>query len=424
MEFNGIKIPTNDKKVAITPNHGDATVRLKKEDVIIIFDEKYFILWKNEFVRVAIKILEQVFEGYFDFKISTNMTGALYARFSLKGGENYEVSCQRYYTFIDIVSQISMPLPMDYFVTAEKAQKTLSNLKLGDEKQYEKIIIYDNNKQQIDDKNFQLKNLSNPKLYFSVGPNQKSSVATTQNINKLTTQHLDSPPVGYQQPGSTQPKAPFVYYPKLDELKSPDNGTKQSSFNSNEENQSPLLRYNTGTKLVIHFICEESVGKKFESFDERIASNMTIGELSNFISNKYGIQGELSSPIQLEQLNTKQENNLSVLTKYLARLISGYLFIGEYQEAFHQILGKIGEGATSCTYIVFDKRINKMICKKVIKIKDGKEFKTARNAVKEFEVMHSLDHPCICKAIGYNTSEKVEEGVTAVAIFMEYLEHN
>ena len=624
MEFNGIKIPTNGKKVTITPNHGDATVKLKKEDVIIIFDEKYFILWKNEFVRVAVKILEQVFEGYFDFKISTNMTGALYARFSLKGGENYEVSCQRYYTFIDIVSQISMPLPMDYFVTAEKAQKTLSNLKLGDEKQYEKIIIYDNNKQQIDDKNFQLKNLSNPKLYFSVGPNQKSSVATTQNINKLTTQYLDSPPVGYQQPGSTQPKAPFVYYPKLDELKSSDNGTKQSSSNSNEENQSPLLRYNTGTKLVIHFICEESVGKKFESFDERIASNMTIGELSNFISNKYGIhgqvklhylkdhtegieeektikdiiknlqqkdeknkinnilyvgrikssksstklepvqptdvdddddvdddndndnennenkkdhpnkstkkskpsikkmipkitpvsndgeklpesdkgknkniiftfvfnnqeedmsipsesllknqnkklhqifdiesdqkleftsqvngeeeksiedenqpmktftdkvihiyiQGELSSPIQLEQLNTEQENNLSVLTKYLARLISGYLFIGEYQEAFHQILGKIGEGATSCTYIVFDKRINKMICKKVIKIKDGKEFKTAQNAVKEFEVMLSLDHPCICKAIGYNTSEKVEEGVTAVAIFMEYLEHN
>ena len=405
---------------------------------------------------------------------------------------------------------------------------------------------------------------------------------------------------------------------------SSDNETKQSSFNSNEENQSPLLRYNTGTKLVIHFICEESVGKKFESFDERIASNMTIGELSNFISNKYGIhgqvklhylkdhtegieeektikdiiknlqqkdeknkinnilyvgrikssksstklepvqptdvdddddvdddndndnennenkkdhpnkstkkskpsikkmipkitpvsndgeklpesdkgknkniiftfvfnnqeedisipsesllknqnkklhqifdiepdqkleftsqvngeeeksiedenqpmktftdkvihiyiQGELSSPIQLEQLNTEQENNLSVLTKYLARLISGYLFIGEYQEAFHQILGKIGEGATSCTYIVFDKRINKMICKKVIKIKDGKEFKTAQNAVKEFEVMLSLDHPCICKAIGYNTSEKVEEGVTAVAIFMEYLEHN
>ena len=202
MEFNGIKIPTNGNKVAITPNYGDATVRLKKEDVIIIFDEKYFILWKYEFVRVAIKILEQVFEGYFDFKISTNMTGALYARFSLKGGENYEVSCQRYYTFIDIVSQISMPLPMDYFVTAEKAQKTLSNLKLGDEKQYEKIIIYDNNKQQIDDKNFQLKNLSNPKLYFSS-----------------------------------------------------DNETKQSFSNINEENQSPSLRLNKGTKsLFISFV--------------------------------------------------------------------------------------------------------------------------------------------------------------------------
>lgn len=97
--------------------------------------------------------------------------GILYPRFSLRGGENYEVSCQRYYTFIDIVSQISMPLPMDYFVTVGKAQKALRDLKLGDEKQYEKIIIYDNNKQQIVDKKYQLKNISTPKLNYSVLPN-------------------------------------------------------------------------------------------------------------------------------------------------------------------------------------------------------------------------------------------------------------
>lgn len=38
---------------------------------------------------------------------------------------------------------------MDFFVTVGKAQKALSNLKLGDEKQNGKIIIYDDNKQKF-----------------------------------------------------------------------------------------------------------------------------------------------------------------------------------------------------------------------------------------------------------------------------------
>lgn len=38
MEFNGLKIPNDGKKVAITPDHCDATVKLKKEDVIIILN--------------------------------------------------------------------------------------------------------------------------------------------------------------------------------------------------------------------------------------------------------------------------------------------------------------------------------------------------------------------------------------------------
>lgn len=104
-------------------------------------------------------------------------------------------------------------------------------------------------------------------------------------------------------------------------------------------------------------------------------------------------------------------------------------FIDNEDEEYHIILRKIGEGGTSITYQIFDTRTRQIMCKKVLKNEEeeGKfNFKDVQNAMKEFEVLYNLDHPCICRAIGINTSEPVDSNadkdMTTVALFLEYFE--
>lgn len=68
------------------------------------------------------------------------------------------------------------------------------------------------------------------------------------------------------------------------------------------------------------------------------------------------------------------------------------------------------------------------MCKKILKYKgDQSEIKDAQNALKEFQILHEIDHPNICKAIGMNMSDMIEiikngkkEKVTTIALFLEY----
>ena len=106
-------------------------------------------------------------------------------------------------------------------------------------------------------------------------------------------------------------------------------------------------------------------------------------------------------------------------------------FIDENDEKHHKVLSKIGEGATSITYKVFDARNKKIMCKKIIKVlsKAESSFKVMQNSIKEFEVLWMLDHPCICRAIGINTSETVndpniKQEMTTIAIFLEFEEYS
>lgn len=92
--------------------------------------------------------------------------------------------------------------------------------------------------------------------------------------------------------------------------------------------------------------------------------------------------------------------------------------------------GEIGEGATSTTYKVIDKRTKMPLCKKVLKVKEKCTIKDAQNAMKEFEFLHVINHPCICKSYYINTSEAVripnkrkKEETTTVSIYLEYLEY-
>ena len=48
-----------------------------------------------------------------------------------------------------------------------------------------------------------------------------------------------------------------------------------------------------------------------------------------------------------------------------------------------------------------------MCMKVIIECKDDEKFKMLPNSVKEIEVFLKVNHPCICKAIGYNMEEEI-----------------
>ena len=102
--------------------------------------------------------------------------------------------------------------------------------------------------------------------------------------------------------------------------------------------------------------------------------------------------------------------------------------INEEDEKSHVLVETINDGSTSITYKIFDTKKNLFMCKKVLKYKsDQSEIKNTQNALKEFQILHEIDHPNICKAIGLNTSEMIEifkngkkEKVPTIALFFEY----
>ena len=93
------------------------------------------------------------------------------------------------------------------------------------------------------------------------------------------------------------------------------------------------------------------------------------------------------------------------------------------------VLGEIGKGSTSISYKIFDTKRNQVMCKKVIYLdKNEFSFKEMQNAMKEFEILHVMNHPCICQAIGINTSEVIkneesEEEITTIALFLEFIDY-
>ena len=70
------------------------------------------------------------------------------------------------------------------------------------------------------------------------------------------------------------------------------------------------------------------------------------------------------------------------------------------------------------------------LCKKVLKYNKGAAtIKDVQNALKEFEVMQGIDHPCICETVYPNKTEEPEvttkgrkETVTMIALFIEFAE--
>lgn len=106
----------------------------------------------------------------------------------------------------------------------------------------------------------------------------------------------------------------------------------------------------------------------------------------------------------------------------------GNAFIDNEERKNYETVKKIGEGATSIVYKIVDTRTGENLCKKVLKISDeSSQFTNAKNAMKEFETLYTIKHPCICRAIGINTSEPINEDDqtnTTIALYLEFLSRN
>ena len=81
------------------------------------------------------------------------------------------------------------------------------------------------------------------------------------------------------------------------------------------------------------------------------------------------------------------------------------VLMSEEDEENKKEIKKIGKGATSIAYKVIGTRTSQEMCKKVTKSVDESEsFKWPKNSMKKID-----DHPCICRAIGFNSREKLPD---------------
>lgn len=97
-----------------------------------------------------------------------------------------------------------------------------------------------------------------------------------------------------------------------------------------------------------------------------------------------------------------------------------FIIDSEEEAEKYKIVDQIGEGKTSIVFRIIEKETKKFFCKKVLKIESA-EFKDAKNAIKEFEILHLLNHPCICHAYKLNPTETLEDGNSTISMIIEYI---
>lgn len=158
--------------------------------------------------------------------------------------------------------------------------------------------------------------------------------------------------------------------------------------------------------------------------DLQKTSNDEINDLNKQIKLKTSQIEELENSFNRQ----KKIQELEVDVKSKEKISENY-FIDDDDEMYQIVLGEIGKGSTSISYKIFDTKRNQVMCKKVIYLdKNEFSFKEMRNAMKEFEILHVMNHPCICQAIGINTSEVIkneesEEEITTIALFLEFIDY-
>lgn len=96
-------------------------------------------------------------------------------------------------------------------------------------------------------------------------------------------------------------------------------------------------------------------------------------------------------------------------------------FIDDEIESHQEILEELKESENYIFYKIVDKRNYSIMLKKVLKPEEKIQFKDLQNTIKEFEVLHQINHPCICKTFGMNIQEGFGD-LKTIAIFLEFLD--
>lgn len=216
--------------------------------------------------------------------------------------------------------------------------------------------------------------------------------------------------VGCEAPPNSPNMPHTTKYPQLidPDFKPPEKVTSKTSSALNVKPSKTDKRSAESPKLKEH---EEKV----KSQSKEISS---LKEIEKQQENKIK---ELQS--QLKKASSQSAGSLSFDPFEKEEEANENYFIGEDDEANHEVIKRIGEGASAVTYKVFDKKAEKTMCKKVLKIDPNTTFKNAQDAMKEYEILYSIRHPCICRAIAINTTEPADEGMTTIALFLEFLNY-
>ena len=219
---------------------------------------------------------------------------------------------------------------------------------------------------------------------------------------------------------------------------------------------SPKKRKKSAHIFIPKKIISDKPSKNSESESEKSISDKpsenSESESEKSISDK---PSEISKSESVKSISIHEEENARLRDEEILSLTlsrpnknakseSNHYIDSEEESNFHTHPIKIDEGATSITYKVIDKRTKTPYCKKVLKYRKGQTtIKDAQNAIKEFEILHKISHPCICKVFGINMLEKVDinkeeeedykddddetikgKEITTIALFLEFIDYS
>lgn len=200
-------------------------------------------------------------------------------------------------------------------------------------------------------------------------------------------------------------------------------------FEIGNKDEKIFIRVVRSTEVLnIHYWASIISGQKFDNItllaDDKPMNDDEMLDDDTIIFVKLNAHSEIN-----DELDKTEKNELDELKE------SESYYIGEDEEKYHQVLSTIGEGEFSISYKVADTKTDQLMCKKMLKMisNDDTRFKVLKNAIKEFETLYQIHHPCVCKAFGINIMEAVSdaeiesedgEETTTVALFFEYLEYS
>lgn len=196
----------------------------------------------------------------------------------------------------------------------------------------------------------------------------------------------------------------FFIYPEIPLVREqpPDQDNQQPAPENLQTNIIQLKRENDQIKAQFQDVATENAQKISEIQEDLLALKKENEKLLQTIQEK--------SDTIIEN-DKKDSNNFFITT--------------DEESQNYETSQMINDGRTSILYKVVNKKTGKTVCKRLFKIdKKTTTLKDVEDVINEFKVIYSLVHPCICEAIGINTSEIVKSDndgeVTTISMFFEF----